>query len=375
MSSDRRYNPVVALVLAVFLGYLGIDRFYSGHVVAGVIKLLTLGGFGIWWIIDIVLFAFQVVQRSSASPSTRGPEHAGARSFVSAPQTCQQSQQEGTGRHLSPTPRGRALTPWMRPSARTEVVGEYYRPDEYEAIFAEMPKDGSFSNFDRTAALYPDPANPHSRGNAVTVWVDGHHAGFLADSNSGRYAPLLKSLAEQGTYIEVGARVSGRYDQRRRRWIAEVGIDLPEPNQILPVNQMPTGEHVLLPAGRKIQVTEEARHMDVLGPLTGEGDVPYAATLHVIEEVRPRSSFTTVEVRIDGQSVGILSKISAEKLLPLVELIEGRGLVAAVRASLKGNSLSAEVTLNVITSAEADPHWIREIEERPLVPRSAESTE
>lgn len=253
MSSDRRYNPVVALVLAVFLGYLGIDRFYSGHVVAGVIKLLTLGGFGIWWIIDIVLFAFQVVQRSSASPSTRGPEHAGARSFVSAPQTSQQSQQEGTGRHLSPIPRGRALTPWMRPSARTEVVGEYYRPEEYEAIFAGMPKDGSFSNFDRTAALYPDPANPHSRGNAVTVWVDGHHAGFLADTNSGRYAPLLKSLAEQGTYIEMGARVSGRYDQRRRRWIAEVGIDLPEPNQILPVNQMPTGEHVLLPAGRRIR--------------------------------------------------------------------------------------------------------------------------
>ena len=70
MSSDRRYNPVAALVLAVFLGYLGIDRFYSGNIVAGVIKLLTLGGLGIWWIIDIVLFAFQVAQRSA--------EHAGA---------------------------------------------------------------------------------------------------------------------------------------------------------------------------------------------------------------------------------------------------------------------------------------------------------
>lgn len=375
MSSDRRYNPVVALVLAIFLGYLGIDRFYSGHVVAGVFKLLTLGGFGIWWIIDIILFTFQVAQRSGASPSMRGPEHAGALSFKSAPQTSQQPQQEDPGRHLSPILQGRALSPWTRPPARTEVVGEYYRPDEYEEIFAGMPKDGSFSNFDRRAALYPDPANPHSRGNAVTVWVDGHHAGFLADTNSGRYAPLLNSLAEQGTYIEMGARVSGRFDQRRRRWIAEVGIDLPEPNQILPRNQMPSVEHVLLPPGRKIQVTEEARHIDVIGPLTGEGDVPYAATLHVIEEVRPRASFTTVEVRIDGQPVGILSKISAEKLLPLVELIEGRGLVAAVRATLKGNSLSAEVTLNVIASAEADPQWIREIEKRPLVSRSAESTE
>lgn len=379
MQPSRNYNPVVALVLAVFLGFLGVDRFYTGNVVAGVIKLLTLGGLGVWWIIDIILFGVETFKRSysytsprDATPSKPADAPAGVLSYVPAPELSRRPDRTSQGRHVSPMPQGKGLTPWIRPSTRTEVVGEYYRPKDYEAIFAGMPRDGSFSNFDRVAALYPDPSNPHSTGSAVSVWIEGHHAGFLAGTNSGRYAPILKSLAEQGTFLEMEARVSGRFDQRRRQWIAEVGIDLPEPDQILPRNEMPSAEHVLLPARRKIQVTEETRHMDVIGPLTGECDVPYVATLHAIHEVRPRSSFRTVEVRIGEEPVGILSKISAEKLLPMVELVESRGLVPAVRASVKGNALSAEVTLNVVTSAEADHQWIREIEARPLRPRSAE---
>ena len=33
--NDRRYDPTVALILAIFLGYLGVDRFYTGNTVAG----------------------------------------------------------------------------------------------------------------------------------------------------------------------------------------------------------------------------------------------------------------------------------------------------------------------------------------------------
>lgn len=45
-------SPVVALILSLLLGYLGIDRFYIGDIGLGVGKLLTCGGAGIWEIVD-----------------------------------------------------------------------------------------------------------------------------------------------------------------------------------------------------------------------------------------------------------------------------------------------------------------------------------
>lgn len=48
-------DPLIALLLSLFVGQLGIDRFYVGQTSLGVIKLLTCGGFGIWSIVDLFL--------------------------------------------------------------------------------------------------------------------------------------------------------------------------------------------------------------------------------------------------------------------------------------------------------------------------------
>ncbi|HYH75110.1 MAG TPA: TM2 domain-containing protein [Candidatus Saccharimonadales bacterium] len=55
-------QPVVrswmaALILSIFVGSLGVDRFYLGRIGTGILKLITLGGFGIWWLIDLILIA------------------------------------------------------------------------------------------------------------------------------------------------------------------------------------------------------------------------------------------------------------------------------------------------------------------------------
>jgi TM2 domain-containing membrane protein YozV len=48
---------IVALLLSILLGGLGVDRFYMGYIGTGILKLITLGGFGIWALIDIILIA------------------------------------------------------------------------------------------------------------------------------------------------------------------------------------------------------------------------------------------------------------------------------------------------------------------------------
>ncbi|KAI1721250.1 TM2 domain-containing protein [Ditylenchus destructor] len=46
---------ITTLLYSIFLGVLAVDRFYLGYSAIAVGKLMTLGGLGIWWIVDIFL--------------------------------------------------------------------------------------------------------------------------------------------------------------------------------------------------------------------------------------------------------------------------------------------------------------------------------
>lgn len=55
MQTQSPKSYVAAVLLCFFLGTLGFHRFYVGKIWTGILMILTLGGFGIWQIIDFVV--------------------------------------------------------------------------------------------------------------------------------------------------------------------------------------------------------------------------------------------------------------------------------------------------------------------------------
>ena len=53
----REINWVLLLVMSIIFGWIGVDRFMMGKVGTGLLKLITLGGLGVWWLIDLILIA------------------------------------------------------------------------------------------------------------------------------------------------------------------------------------------------------------------------------------------------------------------------------------------------------------------------------
>jgi TM2 domain-containing membrane protein YozV len=50
-------NWLITLLLCIFLGGIGIHRFYVGKIGTGILMILTFGGFGIWILVDLILIA------------------------------------------------------------------------------------------------------------------------------------------------------------------------------------------------------------------------------------------------------------------------------------------------------------------------------
>ncbi len=67
--SDKDW--LATLLISFFVGWFGIDRFYLGYTGLGILKLITFGGCGIWYLVDLILIAMGNLDDAEHRPLRR----------------------------------------------------------------------------------------------------------------------------------------------------------------------------------------------------------------------------------------------------------------------------------------------------------------
>lgn len=261
----------------------------------------------------------------------------------------------------APRPGGHPVEPWANPSRHEKVVGESHYGKAFSALAGDyghrsVPERGVELK-GVTAQIVREPDNRFDP-DAVAVWIDGRHqVGYLSRTTSSIYAPQLDKL-DPGTVLSVPARVwACRSAETREVW-GSASLTLPDPEGVLPFNDLPDEPHVVLPHGKAIQVTGEEAHMEVLRTFVlGIAPRHVAATLHLVEQ----RGVELVEVHLDGHRVGILTKGMSEQTRDLVRFVQDAGKVPVCRAVLKGSDLRADVALHVARTVDVPHRWLQSI--------------
>lgn len=63
-------SKMVLALVCFFLGYLGVHRFMTGKVGTGILMILTVGGFGIWIWIDLIMILMGKFTDKNGNPIT-----------------------------------------------------------------------------------------------------------------------------------------------------------------------------------------------------------------------------------------------------------------------------------------------------------------
>src|SRR5262249_28124639 len=77
-----------ALILFIVLGQLSAHRFYAGKIGTAILQIITLGGLGIWLLIDFILLVTGNFTDSNGIPLNRAPIAGGNKSWVATVFLC-----------------------------------------------------------------------------------------------------------------------------------------------------------------------------------------------------------------------------------------------------------------------------------------------
>jgi len=293
----------------------------------------------------------------AALMDTSGEKRVGATAFFEADRV-RVSLPNSVAPNLEPVPESEQMAgvdPWGRCEREFEISFEAEHRDEVAAVFRDngvvITHEGVVLR-DVAATLTPSqhPTSP-------AVLIGGRWVGNVTDQQFAPFLSSIDTLAASGQRLQVRARVWAMSDFGTTR--SNVRIYMPPPNEIEAPGPMPESLHILLPRGKKIQVTGEEQHLaEVSALLAGSSQQPVVATLHVLPAASARSTKERVQVRIYGQAVGFLTPTMSEHFVPLLKVCEEEGVAVACHAVVKGNQLKADVELDTVRAGDLGDDWI-----------------
>ena len=65
-NSNNIKSKTILIILSYLFGIFGVDRMYLGCYGTGIVKLLTFGGLGIWYFIDLLLITLNAFEKKSS---------------------------------------------------------------------------------------------------------------------------------------------------------------------------------------------------------------------------------------------------------------------------------------------------------------------
>lgn len=252
----------------------------------------------------------------SRNPQTTAPELAKPAPEKRPPETASRPRPEATVAPMEPSLMAERKITRLSSQGRQSVVGEHYQQAALRRVVGRR-RVAPVGNWDAglrcTAYLVREPTNKHDR-HAVMVQLahedSTEHVGYLPAEDAKVWQPLLRRLEAAGRVPECPCLLYRSNDGEY-----QAVLRLASPDEAEFENTEPDDAH-LLDAERQCAVTKETDHQDALAR---HQPGQYWVTLH--PATTPAGKYAgeeTIEVRLEGERVGILSAVQGKRYLGLL---------------------------------------------------------